>query len=67
VWEPHQVTTPSHLTKAVHAGPTVCLGGTHMRDQHGFMRYSYGTHIRWDPHQVGPTHFRFVGTHNSVE
>jgi hypothetical protein len=33
-----------------HAGPTICLGGTHVRDPHGFMRYSYGTHIRWDPH-----------------
>jgi hypothetical protein len=28
----------------VHAGPTVRLGGAHVRDPCGLMRYSYGTH-----------------------
>jgi hypothetical protein len=38
-----------------HAGPTICLGGTHVRDPHGFVRYSYGTHT-----------FLFCGTHNFI-
>jgi hypothetical protein len=44
----------------VHAGPTICLGGTHVRDPHGFMRYSRETHIRWD------THILICGAHNSI-
>jgi hypothetical protein len=40
----------------IDAGPTISLGGTRVRDPHGFTRYLYGTHSRWDPHIfLGPT------------
>jgi hypothetical protein len=54
--EPHHQERESRLiargwfgspTDTVHAGPTVCLGGTHM-DSWVFV--IYGTRIRWDPH-----------------
>jgi hypothetical protein len=48
-------------TNTIHVGPTICLGGTHVRDPCGFMRYSCGTHIRWDPHIL------VCGAHNSIE
>jgi hypothetical protein len=44
-------------TNTIHVGPTLCLGGTHVRYPRGFMRYSWGTtsggtHTFWS---VGPT------------
>jgi hypothetical protein len=44
----------------IDAGPTISLGGTHVRDPHGFTRYLY------EP-TVGGTHtFLVFGTHNSI-
>jgi hypothetical protein len=37
-------------TDTAHVGPTLCLGGAHTRDPRGFMRYSYRTPVRWNPH-----------------
>jgi hypothetical protein len=40
------------MTRIIHM-PQILFSGTHSmfrRDPRGFMRYSCGTHIRWDPH-----------------